>query len=153
MSCFDIAAKSTNLRKCNSPITGPRCPEGSRKLRFPDCVTMAQDGGKVFSLTHRPFFYPQEMYESVWKHIINVTDPYMFRAPMWLMSNRWPHEWQKYVRGVLSLSYNLKHLCSFVLSLIYLIAQCTVMDNWEREFCLFRFWTLYRLMRWCSVIY
>ena len=29
-------------------------PEGSRKLRFPDFVTMAQDGGKVVSLTHRP---------------------------------------------------------------------------------------------------
>jgi len=37
-----------------SPITGPRSPEGSRKLRFPDYVTMAQDGGKVVSLTHRP---------------------------------------------------------------------------------------------------
>jgi len=29
-------------------------PEGSRKLRFPDLMTMAQDGGKVVSLTHRP---------------------------------------------------------------------------------------------------
>jgi len=29
-------------------------PEGSRKLRFPDFMTMAQDGGKVVSLTHRP---------------------------------------------------------------------------------------------------
>ena len=28
-------------------------PEGSRKLRFPDFVTTAQDGGKVVSLTHR----------------------------------------------------------------------------------------------------
>ena len=28
-------------------------PEGSRKLRFPDFMTMAQDGGKVVSLTHR----------------------------------------------------------------------------------------------------
>ena len=25
-----------------------------RKLRFPDFMTMAQDGGKVVSLTHRP---------------------------------------------------------------------------------------------------
>ena len=24
-----------------SPVTGPRCPEGSRKLRFPDYVIMA----------------------------------------------------------------------------------------------------------------
>ena len=29
-------------------------PEGSRKLRFLDFVTTAQDGGKVVSLTHRP---------------------------------------------------------------------------------------------------
>jgi len=38
----------------NNLVTGPRCPEGSRKLRFPDFVTTAQDGGKVVSLTHRP---------------------------------------------------------------------------------------------------
>ena len=31
-------------------------PEGSRKLRFTDFVTTAQDGGKVGSLTHRPLF-------------------------------------------------------------------------------------------------
>jgi len=29
-------------------------PEGSRKLRFPDFMTTAQDGGKIVSLTHRP---------------------------------------------------------------------------------------------------
>ena len=29
-------------------------PEGSRKLRFSDCMTTAQDGGKFVSLTHRP---------------------------------------------------------------------------------------------------
>jgi hypothetical protein len=28
-------------------------PEGSRKLRFPDFLTMAQGGGKVVSRTHR----------------------------------------------------------------------------------------------------
>ena len=28
-------------------------PDGSRKLRFPDFMTTAQDGGKVVSLTHR----------------------------------------------------------------------------------------------------
>jgi len=43
----------------HQPITGPRCPEGSRKLRFPDYVTMAQDGGKVVSLTHRPHLSPR----------------------------------------------------------------------------------------------
>ena len=29
-------------------------PEGSRKLRFPDFMTTAKDGGKVVSLKHRP---------------------------------------------------------------------------------------------------
>ena len=29
-------------------------PEGSRKLRLPDFVTTAQDGGKVVGLTRRP---------------------------------------------------------------------------------------------------
>ena len=33
-------------------------PEGSRKLRFPDYMTTAQDGGKVVSLTHRPLLPP-----------------------------------------------------------------------------------------------
>jgi len=28
-------------------------PEGSRKLKFPDFMTVAQDGGKVVSLTHQ----------------------------------------------------------------------------------------------------
>jgi len=29
-------------------------PEGSRKFRFTDFMTAAQDGGKFVSLTHRP---------------------------------------------------------------------------------------------------
>jgi len=33
-------------------------PEGSRKLRFPDFMTMAQGGGKVVSLTHRSSLLP-----------------------------------------------------------------------------------------------
>jgi len=33
-------------------------PEGSRKLRIPDFMTTAQDGGKVVSLTHRPPLLP-----------------------------------------------------------------------------------------------
>ena len=35
------------------PLQAWRGPEGSRKLRFPDLMTTAQDGGKVVSLTHR----------------------------------------------------------------------------------------------------
>jgi hypothetical protein len=36
-------------------------PEGSRKLRFSDFMTTAQDGGKVVSLTHLPPL-PQEIH-------------------------------------------------------------------------------------------
>ena len=36
------------------PLQAWSGPEGSRKLRFPDFVTTAQDGGKVVCLTHRP---------------------------------------------------------------------------------------------------
>ena len=36
------------------PLQAWSGPEGSRKLRFPDFATTAQDGGKVVSLTHRP---------------------------------------------------------------------------------------------------
>ena len=40
------------------PLQAWTGPEGSRKLRFPDFVTTAQDGGKVVSLTHRPLLPP-----------------------------------------------------------------------------------------------
>ena len=41
--------------KCKAvPLQAWSGPEGSRKLRFPDFMTTAQDGGKVVSLTHRP---------------------------------------------------------------------------------------------------
>ena len=40
------------------PLQAWSGPEGSRKLRFPDYMTMAQDGGKVVSLTHRPPLSP-----------------------------------------------------------------------------------------------
>jgi len=36
------------------PLQAWSGPEGSRKLRFPDFMTTAQDGGKLVSLTHRP---------------------------------------------------------------------------------------------------
>jgi len=35
------------------PLQAWSGPEGARKLRFPDFMTMAKDGGKVVSLTHR----------------------------------------------------------------------------------------------------
>ena len=42
------------------PLQAWTGPEGPRKLRFPDFVTTAQDGGKVVSLTHRPLFTPRK---------------------------------------------------------------------------------------------
>jgi hypothetical protein len=36
------------------PLQAWSGPEGSRKLRFPDYMTTARDGGKFVSLTHRP---------------------------------------------------------------------------------------------------
>jgi len=40
------------------PLQACSGPEGSSKLRFPDFMTTAQDGGKVVSLTHRPHLPP-----------------------------------------------------------------------------------------------
>ena len=46
---YSIALKGKSV-----PLQAQSGPEGSRKLRFPDFLTTAQDGGKVASLTHRP---------------------------------------------------------------------------------------------------
>jgi len=42
------------------PLQAWSGPEGSRKLRFPDFKTMAQDGGKVVILTHWAAFTPRK---------------------------------------------------------------------------------------------
>ena len=42
------------------PLQAWSGPEGSRKLRFPDFMTTAQDGGKVVSLTHRSPLPPRK---------------------------------------------------------------------------------------------
>ena len=44
---YGVKGKAVSLKDWSGP-------EGSRKLRFPDFMTTAQDGGKVVSLTHRP---------------------------------------------------------------------------------------------------
>jgi hypothetical protein len=41
------------------PLQAWSGPEGSRRLRSPDFLTTAQDGGKVVSLTHRPHLLPE----------------------------------------------------------------------------------------------
>jgi hypothetical protein len=40
-----------DTEKAKVPLQAWSGPEGSRKLRFPDYMTTAQDGGKVVSLT------------------------------------------------------------------------------------------------------
>jgi len=42
------------------PLQARRGPEGSRKLRFPDFVTTAQDGGRLSALRAESL-YPQEI--------------------------------------------------------------------------------------------
>jgi hypothetical protein len=45
--------------KCKAiPLQAWSGPEGSSKLRFPDYMATAQDGGKFVSLTHRPALIP-----------------------------------------------------------------------------------------------
>ena len=44
-----------------APLQAWGGPEGSRKLRFPDFMITAQDGGKVVSLTHRPPLPPRNV--------------------------------------------------------------------------------------------
>ena len=53
LCCYIIKGKSV-------PLQARRGPEGSWKLRFPDFVTTAQDGGRLSALSTGRL-YPQEM--------------------------------------------------------------------------------------------
>jgi len=49
----------TEMSKGKSVPLHARCSQGdSRKLRFPDYLTAAQDGGNVVSITHGPLLPP-----------------------------------------------------------------------------------------------
>ena len=59
---YDVYAKEFGSKGKGKavPLQARSGPEGSRKLRFPDFVTTAQDGGRLPTLrTDR--LYPQEM--------------------------------------------------------------------------------------------
>ena len=45
---------SKKVKDKSVPLQAWSGPEGSRKLKFSDFTTTAQDGGKVVSLTYRP---------------------------------------------------------------------------------------------------
>ena len=61
-SGLNTRARTEGYKSCRAlilkgkavPLEAWSGPEGSRKLRFPDYMTTSQDGGKIFSLRHRP---------------------------------------------------------------------------------------------------
>ena len=59
MNALDISKTLYSKSKAVplQPWSGPEC---SKKLRFPDFMTTAQDGGKVVSFTHRPPLLPRK---------------------------------------------------------------------------------------------
>ena len=46
--------------KVNQSHYRSEVPRGFQEVRFPDFVTMTQEGGKVVSLTHRPPLPPRK---------------------------------------------------------------------------------------------
>ena len=56
-SCLNRTCRGKGKGKA-VPLQACSGPEGSRKLRFPEIMTTAQDVGKVVSLTHRPPLLP-----------------------------------------------------------------------------------------------
>ena len=54
MQVYIVLANSFSFKKKIVMLKAWSGPEDSRKLRFPDFMTTAQDGGKVVSFTHRP---------------------------------------------------------------------------------------------------
>ena len=55
-----VSGFGTSVRTSTATTIKGSGPEGSRKLRFPDFMTTAQDGGKIVSLMHRPPLPPRK---------------------------------------------------------------------------------------------
>ena len=49
-----FSASAEGKKGKSVPLQAWSSPEGSKKLRFADFMTVAKDGVKVVSLTHRP---------------------------------------------------------------------------------------------------
>ena len=83
------------------PLQAWRGPEGSRKLRFPDFVTTAQDGGRLSAL-RTDYLYPQEtllvlISVTGWvdpRTIVRSEGFYVNEKFQWhqLGSNQWPSD-------------------------------------------------------------
>jgi hypothetical protein len=58
-SCGSVLVNFSSGKGKAVPLQARCDPNVSRKLRFPDFLTTAQDGGKVVSLTHRPHLPPE----------------------------------------------------------------------------------------------
>ena len=56
--CANLKMLSTGEKGKAVPLQAWSGSEGSRKLRFPDFMTTAQEGGKDVSLTHQPHLPP-----------------------------------------------------------------------------------------------
>jgi len=66
------------------PLQAWTGPEGSRRLRLPDFVTTSRDGGKVGSLTHRPFWvhglsFNGSIETKLWKSSVKAGKRLFFR--------------------------------------------------------------------------
>jgi hypothetical protein len=59
MECVCKAYGKNKSKGKEVPLQAWNGPEGSRKLKFPDFMTTAHDGGKVVSLTLRPNLPPR----------------------------------------------------------------------------------------------
>jgi len=57
---FNVTMTLIKVKGKAVPLQAWSDPEGSRKFRFPDFMTTAQDDGKVVSLTHRPPLPPRK---------------------------------------------------------------------------------------------
>ena len=58
VKCVTDTPVTRTVKGKSFPLQAWSGPERSRKLKFPDFMTMAQEGGKVVSLTHLPHLPP-----------------------------------------------------------------------------------------------